>query len=281
MVRTGVFCVLVATFAVVSDRAAAATLNVQDRSYVVVGRCDHPTYSARLALGPIPGQTSMDGLSVLFGADAAGHGYLFEANRHGWTLQSRTAGGTRQLAAGRRSPLPGAGPMDLLIKRRDWLLTVAADGRILAEVADADHFGGQLAVDPSLSGPAGEPSVQTVSTLLFEDTFMRPEDDLSLGQWTADSGDWHLHSVREDAENARARGRDREPQSERSANPFCVSARAEKEGLLSTGYWFWDDYEVEAAVRTDGRASATCRGPRPSDSCGSRTERPANWPTPG
>ena len=53
--------------------AAPSTLDVQGRSYVVVGACDQPAYSIRLPLGPPPGRDSMDGLSVLFGADAAGH----------------------------------------------------------------------------------------------------------------------------------------------------------------------------------------------------------------
>jgi len=238
--------------------AAPSTLDVQGRSYVVVGACEQPAYSIRLPLGPPPGRDSMDALSVLFGADAAGHGYRFDADARGWTLLSRTVGGTRRLAAGRESPLPAAGPLELLVKRRDWLLTVAVDGRVLAEVADADHFAGRLAVDPSLSGPAGEPSVQAVSQLLFEDTFMRPEDDASLGQWAVRGGTWRIHSVREDVDdmNVAGRRRGKQPESGRSANPFCVSASADQEGLLTTGYWFWDDLEAEVALRNDGVPAA-------------------------
>jgi len=238
--------------------AAPSTLDVQGRSYVVVGACEQPAYSIRLPLGPPPGRDSMDALSVLFGADAAGHGYRFDADARGWTLLSRTVGGTRRLAAGRESLLPAAGPLELLVKRRDWLLTVAVDGRVLAEVADADHFAGRLAVDPSLSGPAGEPSVQAVSELLFEDTFMRPEDEANLGQWAVRGGTWRIHSVREDVDDMSVAGRRRgkQPESGRSANPFCVSASADQEGLLTTGYWFWDDLEAEVALRNDGVPAA-------------------------
>ncbi|NLW49699.1 MAG: hypothetical protein GXY85_02505 [Candidatus Brocadiaceae bacterium] len=251
--------VLLAFFvlAFVSGPAAGQVLDVHDRTYVVVGRCDHPTYSARLALGPLPGRESVDGLSVLFGADEAGRGYRFEADRTGWALHCLTAAGPRELAAGSRSPLPQAGPLTLLIKRRAWLVTVAADGHVLAEVADADRLAGDiLAVDPALCAPAGEPVLQAVAALRFADTFMRPQDEMSLGQWTAQCGLWQLHSVRDDPESTRAAGEGKEPQNERSANPFCISGSADGVGVLTTGYWFWDDFDLTAALRNEGADAA-------------------------
>jgi len=245
-----------------SAPGAPNSVRVEGRAYVVIGECREPLYSLRLPLAPPPGQAQLQGVSVLFGAAPQGQsgveGYRFDADAKGWELLSIGAAGRRTVARGRVAPFPSAGPVTLSVKRRDLLLTVALDGRILAEVADADHFAGLVAVDPTKSAPGGEPAIQTIARLYFEDSFMRPENDLTLAPWTVEGGQWRLHSVREDVDDMdlRTAPEPKQPQSDRSANPFCVSAHAEKSGLLTTGYWFWDDLEASISLRDPGTKAA-------------------------
>jgi hypothetical protein len=237
-------------------------LSADGRTYVVIGECREPWYSIRLPLTPPPGQAQLQGVSVVFGAAPQGRtgiqGYRLDADAKGWELLSIRGAGRRTVARGRASAFPSAAPVTLLIKRRDLLLTVALDGRMLAEVADAEHFAGLVAVDPVKSAPGGEPAIQTISRLYFEDSFMRPQDDLTLAPWAVEGGQWRLHSVREDVEDMdlRTAPEPKQPQSERSVNPFCVSAYAEKSGLLTTGYWFWDDVQASISLRDPGTRAA-------------------------
>jgi hypothetical protein len=234
---------------------AQETVSAAGADYLAVGECAEPLYSVRLSLAPLPGSDSMERLAVLFGARRDGTGYRFTAGPDGWRLDALGADGAESLAEGPNPGLPGSRTIELVLKRREWLLTVALDGRVLAEVADGRFFGGIVAVDPSLCGPGGEMVVQPVSRLFFEDGFMRPQDDLSLGQWKVATGQWELHSVREDADdmNIERVNEERKPQSDRSANPFCISAYAPGEsGLLTTGYWFWDDLDACIALRDEG-----------------------------
>ena len=272
MSRTFWLCSLFLAIAVgraAADTAAAPTapavpdsITVDGRTYVVVGQCPEQNYSIRLPLAPLPGEDNVRGLSVLFGArpgeDGGCGAYRLDADARGWELSSMDSKGKQTLARGRTSPFPAPGPKTLLIKRRNWLLTVALDERVLAEVADGGHFDGFVAVDPTMSAPGGEPSFQTVAKLVFEDGFMRPQDNLSLDHWVVETGQWRLHSVREDVDDMNLQGlpAERQPQSELSANPFCMSAHAEQSGLLTTGYWFWDDYEATVSVRDSGVKAA-------------------------
>jgi hypothetical protein len=234
--------------------ASGGVLGADGREYFAIGQCDQPSYNVRLSLVAPPGAEELRSLAVLFGADEAGNGYVFRADGRDWTLRSFAAGGSATLARGTGFPLPSADLIDLIVERRDWLLSVAVGGRVVAEVADAAHFGGLVGVDPMLCGPGDEPIIQAVGKLHFEDGFMRPDDDLSLGQWEAQAGHWRLHSVREEVDdiNLERLPERRRPQSERSANPFSLSGRAEGPGLATTGYWFWDDYRAAVSLKDDG-----------------------------
>jgi len=255
MKRTVVLSLLLALLPPSLVLGAPRQLTVDGRTYVIAGDCSANSYSIRLALAPPGGREQMTRLSVLFAADDRGNGYRFEADADGWALSDVADGGTRGLARGDRSPLPSGEPVTLLIKRRDWLLTVAADGRVLAEVADASHFAGLVAVDPLSSSPAARPTVQPVGDLKFEDGFMRPQEKLNLDTWDLAGGQWRLHSVREDSDDMpwQTRPESKQPQSERSANPFTVVGHADGTGMLLTkGHWFWDDYRAGVAVINTG-----------------------------
>jgi hypothetical protein len=246
--------IILCLFLVGASVGADGLLQVGGRTYAVVGDCDQRTYSILLLLTPPPGRQETKALSVLFSSDAQGNGYRLDASAGGWTLLSLRDGASRELARGKADFLPARKPLELLIKRRDWLLSVALNGRVLAAVADADHFAGLVAVDPLLTGPGGEPLLQAVGPLLFQDTFMRTADELTLDPWKGLTGKWGLHSVQEDLEDLDVSRlpEGRRPQSERSSNPFSVSGHADGSGLLAAGNWFWDDYEASAAVRNDG-----------------------------
>jgi len=251
---------------------AAETFEAHGRKYVVAndpGEKPAESWSAKLFLTKPDGRKRMAGMDVLFAADRLGNGYRFAVDAKGWALTSIAADGSaRKVAHGSGKVLPASGDVELLIKRRAWLLTVAVAGRVVCEVADKSHTDGVLAFDASLSYPAQDeagalrvPIVQAIGDIAFHDGFMRPTeemkgtDHMSLDLWSIASGTWKGLSVRASTSDMPwwERPASKQPEAEKSANPFSLVAYAETTGLIFTkADWFWDDFEAGVAVRNLG-----------------------------
>jgi hypothetical protein len=193
----------------------------------------------------------------MFGADAKGNGYRFDVDAGVWELVSVTGGRRTVLAKGKQQVLPASEPVEVRIKHHPWLLSVALNGGVVAEVQDDSQGKGLVAVGASKSSPAGKPLVQPLNEVKFAENFMRTEEEIDLSSskiWHIAGGKWQIHSVREDADTVDVDQlpESRRPQKDRSHNPFSVSAFAEQSGLLWGGRWFWDDYHASASVRNLG-----------------------------
>jgi len=254
--RSALLCVV----ALLCAEAAAQQLSpfkLDGHLYVPIAENKGPQYTIRLSLSPPKGEQALERFSVLFGADTRGDGYRLEARGRKWQLSSVSAGRRRVLAEGRTNLLPGPGPLRLRITRRLWLLTVAFNGTVVAEVQDYSHGPGLVAVDAATSAPAEEPVVQPLSELNFADGFMRTQDELDLTKWKLwrlAGGKWKVHSVQENVElvDVARLPQGRRPQAERSPNPFSLSGFADGSGVFWTGEWFWSDYRAGVSVRNRG-----------------------------
>ncbi|MFW6456896.1 MAG: hypothetical protein ACOC0A_01255, partial [Planctomycetota bacterium] len=171
--------------------------------YAPIGENPATDYMIRLQLGPPDGAETQDKLSILFGADREGNGYRFEAGKEKWTVYSVQDGEKSILGTGKQEFLPSSEPVKVLIKNRPWLLSIVVNGQVLLEVNDVTQGAGMVAVDAGASSPAAEPNVQAVEAVDFSENFMRVEDELDLEDsrlWTKSSGQWRVHSVRDNIE---------------------------------------------------------------------------------
>ncbi len=134
----------------------------------------------------------------------------------------------RVVADAPRPAFDGEAQVD--IRRRPASVTVFVDRRIAL-----------MAPLPSVAGaPAAhglhDAFLQPVAPVTFTDDFMRVEGDPT--QWEIHEGDWQIHEV--------------EGEPDQAANPFSYRAEAGDGSALATaGYWFWDDLDISCAVRPD------------------------------
>ncbi len=119
----------------------------------------------------------------------------------------------------------------VMLRRRWGYLAVFVDGVPVIGVADGEPWDGSVAVR-GLS----EASCQSCGYPEFTDNFMRKEGE--LGQWDRTGGSWELISSEGEPETA--------------ANPFALGVTSSEPVFGSTGFWFWEDYEAQAAVRFNG-----------------------------
>ena len=146
----------------------------------------------------------------------------------------------REEAVGVRGKLPPSpAPYRMVIKRRPWGMTLYANGQLIAQAYDDQLQQGRIGSASSAQAvQVQEVLCQELGDLFLADDFMREQGDAA--GWHAVSGDW---------QNAVPEGPS--PQPNWAANPFtyrCSLANAD-EGVSVTGYWFWDDYVVEASAK--------------------------------
>jgi hypothetical protein len=245
---------LCVAFVALCPVARGETIKLDDGEYAVLKQVAGKTFWVRAELAPRPGEKALGAFALAFGTQGADGTYRLHATDKGWTLESRLGGQTRALAAGMER-LDNLAGLDLRIWRGPRLLTVVADGRILACVLDSALSGGAVALRGSLAVTKFQ--VQLTPAIEFGDDFMRPEENEELAPWQKVAGEWKFHSVRESDTTVEVEKlpEKRRPDFERSPNPFSLEGRhGEKEpyALVTTGYWFWNDYELAASARCPG-----------------------------
>ncbi len=223
----------------------------------------HDNYDYTLVPRPAPGEKRIDRIDIIFSRQEAEGTQAY--GRFAWTgsgfLLKRVAGAERQTLAAGQLPLPSAlvsGGSLVLRRRPRWLEILAGDRRVL-RVLETRLRAGEVGLARGTGlAVAGRVRYQRVEPILFADDFMRTEEETTdFGTWERARGTWRLHSVMAGIRaNPDARIRQgHEPQSERSANPFCLSGRsAGGEAVILTGYPFWSDYSAAVSVQTTGGA---------------------------
>lgn len=158
--------------------------------------------------------------------------------------------GDRSALIGAEGALPEAddGQWQVTLQRRDARMALICNGLRIAAAGDAEFRRGRLGSRSTHAGiKITDINYQIVAPPYMSDDFMREGDQ--GGSWEPVAGTW---------ENAGPSGP--KPTPEHSANPFSYRCSAPGQyGLAVAGYWFWDSYEVRAAVRpADDGAVGLC-----------------------
>jgi len=233
---------------------AADEVRLGGRVYATVRTARHTTYNCALKLEPSPGSDRFERIDLLLPEADPETKVRFLWDGDGCRLE-RLRGQETDTIAGTPAPvfesLRDGGALTLK-RRRHWF-EVVAEGRRILRLLDASVGPGDIAAARGKDLPGvAEAAYQRVEPVVFGDDFMRTEEETEdFGQWTPQAGDWQLYSVLEQIRanpDARVR-KGREPESGRSANPFCLSGKSADGAVILTGHAFWDDYAVGVSVR--------------------------------
>ncbi|MFQ6132612.1 MAG: hypothetical protein ACE5R4_11290 [Armatimonadota bacterium] len=173
-------------------------------------------------------------------------GYADEAN-HYYARLSQGKVSFIKVAGGDAKPIGTVGTLppgakDIAVVRRDWRMAFTAEGRLVAEAFDGELRGpkaGWWSSNEALK--LEEPFIQPVDEIYVQDDFVRPPGE--SGDWRGLAGKWEGTSLQTGKANLQL-----------SANPFAYAAHDPANSLASIGYWFWDEYRIEAAAKAEGPA---------------------------
>ena len=227
------------------------SITVDGTGFTPICEAKHPTYTLRFTVSA-PRQRPRR-LTLLFASRDSENHYRLRLLPGRAMLDLTEAGKTRMLAENRGSFLADAPEQQLLIKRHKRSVYAIVNGVIAVHALDSTFGGGSAWIvkgaDLKVSGLRCQPT----DDVLLEDDFMRTEEEgADLGSWAPVSGRWRLHSVMEEIRKTTAIAKGREPQAERSANPFSLSSTGPGASLIVTGQWFWDDYTAAVSAKTHG-----------------------------
>ncbi|MBI2191575.1 MAG: hypothetical protein HYU36_06295 [Planctomycetes bacterium] len=235
-----------------AEGAESARIILGTRSYLAVPEAAPPAYNWELKFENPEGVRDLD---LLFNYRSAEEYYRFRWSGEEIELLKGQAGRETLLARARTASLAKRKAGEVLVRRRASACSVVLDERQELEARDGTHAGGRLAVgtgDERLRITALR--MQPVEAIQFSDDFMRREEEQDLGSWSPVHGQWSFRSVMSEVrQNKDARIRKgKEPEAQRSANPFTFQAQGGTECIAVTGYRFWDDYDFSAAVKNAG-----------------------------
>lgn len=162
----------------------------------------------------------------------------------GETIVERVKGGQAQRIGYSRAHGPFAADTDveLTVRRDGWRLELILGREVLARAYDSALPAGQVGFAVS-GGEIPDAMLQPIGGVYMTDPFERGEGDQAQATWEAVQGTWKLQALRVDEQSDRM-------ESDKSANAFSYLGKGgEGPGIAATGYWFWSDYSVRAAVR--------------------------------
>lgn len=174
---------------------------------------------------------------LMFNCQDERHAYFVALTARGACFYKIAGKSTYRL--GQFTPFNPGSEVHLTLQRRGWEMRLLIAGQVVAQAYDDDYQGGRLGLAVSGEGLAWEEvEQQPVEEVYFTDDFVRQE---RAQVWEPLAGQWALsgaHSPR--------------PAPNLSANPFAFTATGPSRALAVTGYWFWTDYTLRAAVKPDG-----------------------------
>lgn len=138
-------------------------------------------------------------------------------------------------------PLGEAETVPFTLQRRDWAMALVWNNQVIARAFDSTLPGGKVGTIAN-TGELRELFVQPVGDIFAGDDFVREEGGVS--DWEIAAGKWQQRSLRDDEQADRQ-------EAAKSANAFSYHGAAENDapGISTLGYWFWDAYSFQAAVK--------------------------------
>lgn len=163
----------------------------------------------------------------------------------GETIIERVQGGHAQRIGHTRAhgPFVADTDLELTVRRDGWRLDLILDREVLARAYDSTLPPGRVGFAVA-GGEIPDPMLQPTGGVYLTDPFERVEDaSVAQGTWEPVQGTWKLQALRVDEQSERM-------ESDKSANAFSYLGKGDGgPGIACTGYWFWSDYSVRAAVR--------------------------------
>lgn len=138
-------------------------------------------------------------------------------------------------------PVGEAETVPFTLQRRDWAMALVWNNQVIARAFDSTLPDGKAGTIAN-TGELRELFVQPVGDILAGDDFVREEGGVS--NWEVAVGRWEQRSLRDDEQADRQ-------EAAKSANAFSYhgSAADGKPAIATLGYWFWDAYSFQAAVK--------------------------------
>ena len=178
-----------------------------------------------------------------------------------WLVLRISEGRARFLAGplGKLQPIGPAGALRLgksedgwefTVQRRAWRLVFICDGRVVCRGWAPAAPGAKEKIGWRVGEGCGleDDRVQPLGPIFAADDFARPAS--AEGTWEAATGKWAQRSLREDKQASAM-------DATKSTNPFSYFGQAkgdEGPALTATGYWFWTNYSIQAAVRAQAES---------------------------
>lgn len=138
-------------------------------------------------------------------------------------------------------PVGEAEAVPFTLQRRDWAMALVWNNQVIARAFDSTLPDGKLGTIAN-TGELRELFVQPVGDIFAGDDFVREEGE--GGDWEIAAGKWQQRSLRDDEQADRQ-------EASKSANAFSYHGAAENDApaICTVGYWFWDAYSFQAAVK--------------------------------
>ncbi|MEA3401984.1 MAG: hypothetical protein U9R79_12175, partial [Armatimonadota bacterium] len=143
-----------------------------------------------------------------------------------------------------RTRVPGVleadADLELTVRRDGWRIELILARQVLARAWDAELPFGPVGYTVA-GGDVPDAMLQPLGGVYMTDDFMRAADAQST--WEPVSGKWETQSLRTDEQRDRM-------EADKSANAFSYfGSSPDGPGIACSGYWFWSNYAVTAAVR--------------------------------
>lgn len=214
---------------------------------------------AAVAFLPDPGEGDFDvtGSLKVTAADPAGQvlfnwqdkskdHYVLSLAKGTARFQSVIGGKTTPLGNPASLKLAKGQTVSFTIQRRAWRMALVWGDRVLLQAYDSRLAGGKVG-SAATKAVWEDLRVQPVGDIVMFDDFVREEGAQSL--WEPQSGTWQSRTLRDDEQAARE-------EADKSANAFSYFGTGSPHGITVAGYWFWDRYAFEAAVKPVGSGAA-------------------------
>ncbi|MFP4248618.1 MAG: family 16 glycoside hydrolase [Armatimonadota bacterium] len=239
----GIGGVLAATAAVLVVLSAAAVARTpafaQDAPTML-----EDTAEAPYALAANLHVTDPDGLDlqIFLERQDADNGYVITCTPRETFVERIVDGEATRIGHGRPAgELTADSDLELTVRRDNWRIVFVLGREVLAQAWDSTLAGGGVGYAVT-GGEVADALVQPLGRVYMTDDFMRIGEEAS--QWEPATGTWETQELRVDEQSERM-------EADKSANAFSYWGKAGEEGpaLATTGYWFWNNYLVSAAVR--------------------------------
>ncbi|HID06186.1 MAG TPA: hypothetical protein EYP10_03460, partial [Armatimonadetes bacterium] len=231
--------------------AHVSTAMAISQTQVLEAECD-PSFNVFVVFKPVESWSADAQVQFRINFQHQRGGYVVRVTPSSVIL-FKVAGSNQQRLA--RSALPAftrKHRWELTVQRRNgadrYRIAVLVNGSPIIAINDSTFRAGRAEYNATrLEIFIKPPRYQPIEPIYFMDDFTRAPDEPSL--WNVVKGSWQVGHLMQAFTSRR-----RMLASERTSNPFAYIATPADDGiaLAVSGYWFWESYTLDAAVRPDG-----------------------------